>query len=460
MLRPQPTPISAILQLYQKPNQPPLVIEKLDDIDIKTQLQCLDPDKCNTANKRNEIIRQFNNTDLQQNAFKRIRFKSILSEYHKHWYQIRDTHFKMVEHWNERDFSLNVIVHFIKHHEDGKLGTEDKELKRLVTTWRFLDYLGQFFDKKGFNGQEFISKHVPNNQDPQAKMKSSGFGLTIVKEVCKQFDQKTGQYTKVKKQLSAWAKNNVERYQAECAFSMDDIKENTRNHTRSNHGISKPNDSINNDLNMSDNDGVQTHVMDTAHGPSDDANNYNTDAMLHHNTSKSDHNDFIHGHVIDTPHTPNHNNNNARTSHVDIHVIHRHVMDTPHGPIQNNNEKTRKYIDAESLKIWQQLMTMGFEENISLDAVKRNGTNVEGCINYILEQNNNKPQITREETKTNEKQTYKERIDGVLRVVEPQQDRGQLKKRDIYGVVEQEYALKSVVLRTNKNGITGFIEDC
>eukprot|EP01083_Nonionella_stella_P142607 441640_1 len=226
ILRPQPTPISAILRLYQKSNQPPLVIEKLDDIDIKTQLQCLDPDKCNTANKRNEIIRQFNNTDLQQNAFKRIRFKSILSEYHKHWYQIRDTHFKMVEHWNERDFSLNVIVHFIKHHEDGKLGTEDKELKRLVTTWRFLDYLGQFFDKKGFNGQEFISKHVPNNQDPQAKMKSSGFGLTIVKEVCKQFDQKTGQYTKVKKQLSAWAKNNVERYQEECAFTLDDIKEN------------------------------------------------------------------------------------------------------------------------------------------------------------------------------------------------------------------------------------------
>eukprot|EP01083_Nonionella_stella_P157574 511701_1 len=55
--------------------------------------------------------------------------------------------------------------------------------------------------------------------------------------------------------------------------------------------------------------------------------------------------------------------------------------------------------------------------------------------------------------KTNGKQTFKERIDTVLRVVEPQREAShQLQGHDIYGVVEEVYG--------NKNGINGFIEDC
>eukprot|EP01084_Bolivina_argentea_P102307 183288_1 len=222
----QPTPISVIVKLYQKPNQPPLIIDKIDEIDIKTQIQYLDPDKCNTCDARNEIIRKFNNDDLRTNAYKRIRFKSMLCQYHKDWYKIKDEHFKMICNWTDFDFALNVIIFFIKTSDDGKAATQDKEIKRLNTTWRFLDYLAQFFNAKGFDGQEFISKHVPKQNDNNDAKKSSGFGLTIVKEVCKQFDQKTGQYTKVKKQLSAWAKKNVERHTSEISFNLDDIKEN------------------------------------------------------------------------------------------------------------------------------------------------------------------------------------------------------------------------------------------
>eukprot|EP01083_Nonionella_stella_P072652 195942_1 len=105
-----------------------------------------------------------------------------------------------------------------------------------------------------------------------------------------------------------------------------------------------------------------------------------------------------------------------------------------------------------SLNAWQRLMQMGFDDNISLDAVKRNGTNIEGCINYILEQNKNAPhQKTHEEIKTEDTQTYKDRIDGVLRVVQSQKEERR-QAQDIYGLVEKEYA--------NKNGIDGFVEDC
>ena len=143
-----------------------------------------------------DIIRQLETygDDLKNNAYKRIRFKSLLCQYHKHYYRIKDRHFEMIKNWNDRDFALNVIVHFIQNSDDGKQELPEKEQKRLNTTWRFLDYLTQYFDKKGFNGKEFIENYIPNNNkngDGQAK-KTSGFGLTIVKEVCKQFEQKTG----------------------------------------------------------------------------------------------------------------------------------------------------------------------------------------------------------------------------------------------------------------------------
>eukprot|EP01083_Nonionella_stella_P109233 318305_1 len=92
-------------------------------------------------------------------------------------------------------------------------------------------------------------------------------------------------------------------------------------------------------------------------------------------------------------------------------------------------------------------MQMGFDDSISFDAVKRKGTNIAKCINYILKQNSNKktPRKPQEEIKTDDTQTYKDRIDRVLRVAGSQE-------QDIYGLVEKEYA--------KNNGIHGFIADC
>eukprot|EP01083_Nonionella_stella_P197378 725702_1 len=107
-----------------------------------------------------------------------------------------------------------------------------------------------------------------------------------------------------------------------------------------------------------------------------------------------------------------------------------------------------------SLNALQQLIQMGFDDNISLDAVKHKGTNIEQCINYILEQNKNAThQKTQEDTKTDDPQTYKDRIDRMLRVVASQrQPYAQSQVHDIYGLFEKEYV--------NKNGINGFIRDC
>eukprot|EP01083_Nonionella_stella_P045222 121539_1 len=119
---------------------------------------------------------------------------------------------------------------------------------------------------------------------------------------------------------------------------------------------------------------------------------------------------------------------------------------------QDNSKQPE--LSEESLQIWQQLMAMGFDDNIALDAVKRNGTKIGKCINYILKQNKNAPhQKTQEDTKTDDPQTYKDRIDSVLMVSESQREtHDQSQVQDIYSLVEEEYA--------NKNGIDGFVEDC
>ena len=133
----------------------------------------------------------------------------------------------MIENWDTRDFSLDVIVYCIQHRDDKKPAneTEEKELKRHNLAWKFLDFLLIYFNQNGFDGKEFIAKNVQLEKSNESQQqKSTGFGLTLIKEVCTQFKQRTGQYTKVKKLLSEWAKKRLQRYQNEQKFSLDGLK--------------------------------------------------------------------------------------------------------------------------------------------------------------------------------------------------------------------------------------------
>ena len=97
----------------------------------------------------------------------------------------------MIKDWNDRDFALSVMVHFIQNPEDSSKATPAKLNKNYTAIWRFLDYLIQYFETTEFNGQAFVERHCTD--DPDGKNKGAqGFGLHLVKEVCKQFNQKTG----------------------------------------------------------------------------------------------------------------------------------------------------------------------------------------------------------------------------------------------------------------------------
>eukprot|EP01083_Nonionella_stella_P145636 456719_1 len=105
------------------------------------------------------------------------------------------------------------------------------------------------------------------------------------------------------------------------------------------------------------------------------------------------------------------------------------------------------------------LLIMGFGSNISLDAVKRYGTNIQACINYMKdeqehaeEQEEEEKSTTSKESKEDDAQTYKERIDALLEEQKSKHQQDVWSKESIYELVDRQYA--------NNNGIDGFIEDC
>ena len=256
-----PTPISVIIQLFQKRQVKPLIIDGLDKMDIRSQLNCLDPARCNSKNCRKYVyywpscvtksvfcndndylilsdkivlnhicicykiqyseiveILQQSNKDLSGNAFKKIRLKSILSKYYKHWYLINATDFNMIQSWNVQDIALSIIVHCIKN-------DKERDQKKLLLTWKFLSFLVEYFQKHN-DGKELIDKYI----EPQQI--KGGFGLTIVKEICREYNQRTGKYVKVKKQLTLWSKIIIERYKKEINDDQVETKEDDINNKK------------------------------------------------------------------------------------------------------------------------------------------------------------------------------------------------------------------------------------
>lgn len=268
------TPLSVIIQIFQKRQVTPLIIHDLDKLNIRSQLNCLDPASCNSkicrkyvsilsvlCNKNlcyvtttihilseqivsnnicichkiqhSKIIEklQHKNKDLSSNAFKRIRLKSILCKYYKHWYLINATNFSMIQNWSVRDITLSVIVHCIKN-------DKEEDDKKLLLTWKFLSFLVEFIEKHNYNGTEFIAKYIEPQQAKSGvndtNKAKGGFGLMIVKEICKEYDQRTGKYVKVKKQLSVWGKMIMERYQQEINNEDEDKDEDEVNNKDNN----------------------------------------------------------------------------------------------------------------------------------------------------------------------------------------------------------------------------------
>eukprot|EP01084_Bolivina_argentea_P206397 352413_1 len=115
------------------------------------------------------------------------------------------------------------------------------------------------------------------------------------------------------------------------------------------------------------------------------------------------------------------------------------------------NKASKQYeLSSDSLKTYAQLINMGFDEKISMDAAKRYNKNMDKCIDYIT----TKDKISKSSAKKDENDTctYKSRIDTLLKLYQQLEIDQHNKKEDgIHNFVLKQYE--------NNDGISGFVKD-
>eukprot|EP00485_Elphidium_margaritaceum_P012598 CAMPEP_0202692698 /NCGR_PEP_ID=MMETSP1385-20130828/7016_1 /ASSEMBLY_ACC=CAM_ASM_000861 /TAXON_ID=933848 /ORGANISM="Elphidium margaritaceum" /LENGTH=320 /DNA_ID=CAMNT_0049348277 /DNA_START=31 /DNA_END=993 /DNA_ORIENTATION=+ len=191
-----PSPFKILLELYQQDHAKPLRVEGLFEIELKLQIAVLDPQQCDTKQRRSDIVRRLNCKELDENVAKRIRFKCILAEYHTHFSLVNTANSKQIALWNTEDCILSIVCFCIQNESVFA----DKKLR---ATWDFLQYLKEYFFECNIDGSTLIARYL----DEQTSL-----GLSVVKAVCKHFGVMSGKYAHVKKHLLEWWKTIRVRY--------------------------------------------------------------------------------------------------------------------------------------------------------------------------------------------------------------------------------------------------------
>eukprot|EP01083_Nonionella_stella_P064948 169771_1 len=231
----------------------------------------------------------------------------------------KDQHWKK-EHPTETDIRLKVVSHWVIEKEMRIVDDKAIEFTKCVTEYRLVTKCGLTY----INPQHQVDMNMMNctANDNQLDVYSGPHSSNI-------------------------ASRRHTPYQS--PLNQNDINSTHSNQILLNIGGG-------NDLNMNGNDVIHMHVMDTTHGPSDDAmdllsphsrmsivGTYTDDTMGNYMPHSDEDDDFTHGDIIQT----SHNHNNDRTSETDSASIHRNLMDTARAPVQNNhNASKRKYIDS------------------------------------------------------------------------------------------------------------------
>eukprot|EP01084_Bolivina_argentea_P176481 305395_1 len=205
--------IFTILYTFFLPSDKPLTIEGFDKLPIEEQLQIVVPANICTQDKRREITNKTLESvpDLKDYAYKRIRFKSLLSSYYRAYVEVKQT---KVDEFNNTQLALSLFEYIIhelntmKPTDDKAKKALEKEKKALPSSLKFVGYLIKFCEEEKFNGEElhkFWSEVTKNGT------KTGGFGLKFVQKICNKFSLKFGKFAKIKKKVGVWFTDNVER---------------------------------------------------------------------------------------------------------------------------------------------------------------------------------------------------------------------------------------------------------
>ena len=201
-----------MLFTFYCPPSKPLIIEDIDKLGIDDQLEIVKIDNIDNQQKRKQFTKSLFDKlpDLQQSAHKRIRFKSILSKYHKSYQEIQSI---AVEKLDAKQLPLNLFIYLtqqlqITPQDQKERDKLQKEKKTAENQMRFVYYVLKYCtdSEQEFKGEhlyKFWSEVTNNGQ------KTGGFGLKFVKKVVQKYGLKLGNYAKAKNKVGVWFTDNV-----------------------------------------------------------------------------------------------------------------------------------------------------------------------------------------------------------------------------------------------------------
>merc|ERR1719411_777055 len=199
-----PTPFSVLLSLFNA--RLALQIPAFWTVPLEEQCAYLQSKHIDTKSSRKQLIdtliekqkssKDANFNELSSKSYIRIRFKYILSQFHKESIFLRTS--TDIESWNTNQMILSFITHLI----DASVVDESVDKKNTASAkiWEFVDYLRKYFIDEQYDGARFISSFDANADKP-----TKGFGLKFTKTVCNKYNLKSGPFSKVKKQCNVWS---------------------------------------------------------------------------------------------------------------------------------------------------------------------------------------------------------------------------------------------------------------
>eukprot|EP01084_Bolivina_argentea_P154486 269304_1 len=198
----------------------PLIIEDISKLTIEEQLLIVKIDSISSIPKRKELTKTLYDKlpDLKSTAYKRIRFKSILSSYYKTYIELESM---SPQQWTKTQLPLSLFVYLIK--ELQKPGVNEKEKKSANAAWKFVYFTLQFCMEHQFDGQKL---HLFYNEVTNNGTKTGGFGLKFVQKICNKYSLKFGKFAKVKKKVGVWYTDSKKKKSINLTTQPNDETDN------------------------------------------------------------------------------------------------------------------------------------------------------------------------------------------------------------------------------------------
>ena len=220
------TPLTLLFSLQSRvTGQPLLSIKCIDNLSLDDQLRVFDPSANITQQSRDqETSSLFDKVpDLRNNASIRNLFTETLAAYAT---AIQSAQSIRPSRWTKHQLSFSLFAYLMQYLRRIPHDHMDRTPKRVASALRFVDFTHRYCVDQDFDGIQMLSFW---NELTANGQKTSTFGFSFLKKICKQYALKIDQFTKIKKQIRLWYEDSQYDFES-CLRSF--ITENNINSSK------------------------------------------------------------------------------------------------------------------------------------------------------------------------------------------------------------------------------------